>query len=127
MVVTSGPFMGINYMTVDMILSIMTFPSLITCTTFLTSPQTVSQSIPKLYQWIQNGANKSKAILFHLLLLFCILFLSPCQYHSTMPQALLQYHIISASVNKTLLPSHPCSISHFCTSHSSITCPSLAA
>jgi hypothetical protein len=112
------------------ILSIMTFSSLIVSTAFLTSLQTVSQSIPKLYQWLWNGANKSKAILFnllHLLLLFCILFLSLCQYHSTMPQALLQYLIISASVNKTLLLSHPCSISHFCTSHSSITCPSLAA
>lgn len=75
--VTSGPFMGINYITIDMILSIMISPSLITSTTFLTSPQTVSQGIPKLYQWIRNGANKSQAILFHLLYFFCILFLSP--------------------------------------------------
>ena len=68
--VTSGPFKGTNYITVVMIISIMISPSLITSTTFLTSPQTVSQGTPKLHQWIRNGANKSKAILFHIVFNF---------------------------------------------------------
>jgi hypothetical protein len=82
MMVTRGPFMGINYITVDMILSIMISPSLITSTTFLTSPQTVSQSTPKLYQWIRNGANKYKAILFHLLYFYYFIFIPlPASFH----------------------------------------------